>query len=289
MQPRHLRFVFLTVLFVLASAPAQRSGVFGQSVSSQKAVPTFHIQGTIESPWDSLLKGRVVARSDITFHGEQAVQAVGGEDSPYIAVPRTEVGFHGDHVDKTAVVDEKGFYQADLPIGAYKMAAEGPKFGGQALTPYVRFFRVDSPANIVVSGKLYLAPTNCDIALQTDTPEEQREEMKDACGGTDSFLLPSQKDGTPFEVFFRYPRRDLTRVGFVYTGSEKAPVFVAYNLFSLQATEVRYNAKHHAIGALGNVVVEDGSGATRHLASARFTFQDGVAAEFRKQLPRPSE
>jgi len=65
--------------------------------------------------------------------------------------------------------------------------------------------------------------------------------------------------------------------GFVYTGSEKVPVFVAYNLFSLQATEVRYNAKHHMIGALGNVVVEDGSGATRHLAAAHFTFHERTA------------
>ena len=289
MQAHHLRFVLVAAwLFALTSGAEQYSGLFGQSVSRQET-PTFHIQGTIESPWNPLLKGQVVAKDKVTFHAEQAVKPVGGDNSPYIAVPRTEVRFHGDRLEKTVVVDEKGFYQADLPVGVYKMTAEGPTIGGQGLTPYVRFFRVDSTTKVVLDGALYLAPTTCDIVVVTDTPEEQREEMKDACGGTDSFLLPSQKDGTPFEVFFRYPTRELTRYGFAYNGSEKAPVFVAYNLFSLQATEVHYNAKHHTIGALGNVVVEDGSGATRHLAAAHFTFQDGVAAEFREQLPRPSE
>jgi hypothetical protein len=282
---RHLALALIAWSSLFSTVAEHCSGLFGQSLADTQPKPTFHIQGTIDSPWDSMLKGQVVERSRVSFEDGLAIPSVGDKDSPYITMPRSVVRFHGEHLDKTLVVDEKGFYRTDLPVGFYKMSVHGPKFGGQGLQPYVRVFRVTAPTTIVMNATLQLTQLTCDAIPQSDDIEEER---KDDCGGDDSSPTPSQ-DGTPFELFVRYPQRQLTRYGYRYTGSEKDPVFVAYNLFSLKATEVRYWPKHHAIIAFGNVVVEDGSGKTEHPVSPHFTFQDGVAAQFREQLPRPSE
>jgi hypothetical protein len=242
---------------------------FAQSVPHAQPTPTFHIHGTINSTWDSWLKGQVVRRSMVTFGGEQAVKPVGGEDSPYIAVPRSWVTFNGEHANKTVVVDDKGFYSADLPIGLYKMTAEGPTIGGATLTPYVRLFRVTLPTTIVLNGSLHIKQMTCDAIGGL-------EERKDACGAEDSFPIPS-KEGTPFELIIRYPGRQSTFTGYVYSGGSDPPVFVAYNLFSLEAKAVSYLPKTRTIVASGSVVAEDGSGTTRHADLMSFRFEDGKA------------
>ena len=255
----------ITTAFVASVVCA---GLFAQTVPHAKPTPTFHIQGTISSTWDSWFKDQVVPRSTVTFGGEQAVKPVGGEDSPYIAVPRSWVTFNGEHANKTVVVDDKGFYSADLPIGLYKMTAEGPAIGGAKLTPYVRLFRVTLPTTIVLNGSLYLKQMTCDAIGGL-------EEIRDACGSEDSFPIPS-KEGTPFELIIRFPGRQSTFTGYVYSGVNP-PVFVAYNLFSLEAKAVSYLPKTQTIVAVGSVVAEDGSGEVRHADSMSFRLGDGKA------------
>jgi lipopolysaccharide assembly outer membrane protein LptD (OstA) len=55
------------------------------------------------------------------------------------------------------------------------------------------------------------------------------------------------------------------------------PVFVAYDLFSLQADHVSFNAKQRKIEASGDVVVTNESGETRHADSMAFKVEDGRA------------
>lgn len=260
---------------------------FAQSVPHSLLESAFHILGTIDSPWNSMFKGVVVARDKVEFEGEGA--KVGKKGGAYVTVPRGLVHFHSEHLDKTVTLDEKGFYQADLPLGFYKMTASEPRVLGASLTPYTRVFRVTEPATIVINAALQIEPTSCDGVFAGDTPEEQRESAKDACGGDDVTPIPA-KDGTPFELFIRYPERQLERGGLRYKASAEMPVFVAYNLFSLQANEVFSNPKRPAyLTARGDVIVKDGSGKTQHLKDAYFRFQDGVAAQFREQLPRPQD
>jgi hypothetical protein len=252
-----------------------------KTILSETELPSFHIEGTFESPWDSLLKGVAVARSKVTFQGEQPIRvlATDSKDS-YIAIPRTEITFESDHVTKTVVANDKGFYQADLPGGTYKMIVRGPAIGAQALKPYVRLFRIQGPKRIVLNGTLYKARMTCDAVVAGDTEEEKAEASKNTCGGEDYFPLPS-KDNTPFQLYIQYPQREASAGRYVYTSNPTtegaAPVFVAYNLLSLQANAVIYDVKSRTIMATGNVVIADGSGATRNGDSFGFRLEDGEA------------
>jgi hypothetical protein len=257
------------------------ASLLGQTASSPAQPATFHIEGTISSVWDSLLKGVAVPRSKVTFHGEQAIKTLGVDNKdPYIAVPRTEVTFQGERITRTVTVDDNGSYQADLPFGLYKITAHGPMIGPQALKQYIRQIRVESPMSVVLNGTLYKARMTCDAVVGGDTEEQKMEEWKNICGGEDSFPVPS-KDGTPFQLCIQYPQRQASDRGYVYNSNKTAepdvPVFVAYNLFSLEANTVFYDVKNRTIAASGNVVTADGLGETQHADSIRFKIENGEA------------
>ncbi len=220
------------------------SSLLAQTTSPAQPV-TFHVEGTISSPWDSLLAGTLVPRKQLSFHGEQPIKTVSADDKDsYVAIPRTEVTFHGAHTTRTVTVDDKGFYQADLPVGLYKMTVESATILSQAVTPYARLFRVKSPGTVVLNGWLYMAHIGCDI-MAGGTLEQQVEETKNACGSDDRFSIPS-KDGTPLELYIRYSNREVTEQGYGYGGDkhpEHVPVFVAYNLFTLEADGISYDGR----------------------------------------------
>jgi hypothetical protein len=272
----------VALLIVVSCAP-----LLGQASSTKAQSATFHIEGTISSPWESLLPGTLVPRKKLIFHGEQPITTLASDEKDsYLAIPRTEVTFQSGHESKTVVVDDKGFYSADLPFGVYTMIAQGPTIWPQALTPYSRLFRVASPTTVILNGTLYMARTDCDALVGGDSEEQKNEQWKDACGGNDSFLVPS-KDGSPLQLYIQYPRRQTTDRGYLYTSNKIAepdvPVVVAYNLFSLEANAIFYDLKDRTIAATGNVVTEDGSGKTEHADSIRFRIENGGA------VPLPSE
>jgi hypothetical protein len=221
---------------------------FGQSGSRVAPVPTFHVRGTI----DSMTNG---------------------------AIPHVEVSFVGDNTSQAVDVDDKGFYQIDLPVGTYTMTAVFPPFGPNHISPltrYVRFFQVPSPTTITLNGSLY-GIYSCDGVWEAKDEKEQLELYKDACGGEDSFPFPS-KDGTPLRLDIWYVRRERTEKLVSYSSNTvvRRPVLVAYNLFALQADSVDYDGKDLTIRAYGNVMFEDQSGQT-HVGSAAFKFNDGEA------------
>jgi hypothetical protein len=216
-----------------------------------------------------------------TFHVKGTMRL---DSYPLSAIPAAEVTLQGTHVVKTLTVDNEGFYEADLPLGFYTMTAEVPKIGPNHLsffTKYIRQFRVTSPTTVSLNGTLYKARMTCDIVFRDEMTEEERRDVgKDACGGEDSFPAPS-KDGTPLQLYVRYPQREPTGSGYVYTtdsfGQTDSPVFVAYNLFSLEADKVIYDVKNRTIEATGNVVVGNASGMTRRADSMTFKIEDGNA------------
>ncbi len=265
------------LLLSLMGAP-----LLGQNQSSAQLV-TFHVEGMISSPWQSLLRGLLVPRKKLVFHGKQPIRTeTTDEKESYVAVPRTEITFNGEHVTSTLVVDESGFFSTDLPVGLYKMTIETPTIGHQALTPYVRQFRVTSPITVVLNGELQLARMTCDVVMGADTPEKKSEEIKNACGGEDSFVVPSI-DAIPYQLYIQYPQRQPTDRGYLYIsdkiGQSDVPVYVAYNLFSLHAGAVVLDAKTRTIAATGKVVMEDGSGKTQRFDSISFRFENGKAIQ----------
>jgi hypothetical protein len=222
--------------------------LFGQSSTPTTQPQTFHLSGTITDPNEAVIRG-----VKVTFQNEQ--------------------------LSKTVATNDVGVYEADLPLGLYTITAESRGF-----RLYRRpLFRVASLSGIVFDATLLVAGT-CDILVvgnsgRDATPEEWAAAYKDACPSEEIFPAPS-KDGAPFQLSIRYGNRTANDDTHSYIGVKspyEAPVFVAYNLFSLQADHVVYNLKSRTIEASGNVVVANESSAKQRAGKMIFKIEDGRA------------
>src|SRR5882672_4623814 len=111
LRPAARTFVIVTVALTCATSLGQSAGLPDQP-------QTFHVQGTISGP---------------------------AADS---RVPGTEIHFQSDQGSRIVFADNKGFYQADLPVGLYTMTAQRPSgsVAHESLVKYVRpVFRVTKP------------------------------------------------------------------------------------------------------------------------------------------------
>ena len=246
-------------------------GLFGcclssaQSVSSPKDSASFEVKGIMVGPRDSIAAG-------------------------------VRVQFDSDSVHAAVKTDNTGAYSVELPFGLYKMRAQPPP--EQSSRPsvfqdYVRPpFLVLSRRTVILNGSLYFARPTCDIKVvnksgEPITSQQMENSTKSVCGGQDVFSAPSS-DGMPFEVYFQYPKRHCTDgvctyvSDKMYDGEEPVPVFVAYNLFSLEASKVVYDTKHAILTATGHVVVADASGNHLHFESATFKIENGQAVPTRE-------
>jgi Carboxypeptidase regulatory-like domain len=223
------------------------TSMFGQSVVQPTQPQTFHIRGMIK-------------------------------DASGAVIPKVKVAFESKQVERTVTTNDVGVYDSDLPLGDYTMTAE--IFG---FRPYRRpLFRVKSPTSLEFDIILSVQPT-CDIVVvgasgHTATPQEWAAAKKELCLH-EEFLPSPSNEGAPFQLYFRYEHRTLADNIYAYKGEKntREPVFVAYNLFSLQADEVIYDAKNRIINASGSVVVVDESGATQYGDSMNFKIENGEA------------
>jgi hypothetical protein len=249
MKPKDSLLIILALLCVSASA---------QSPPLANQTQTVHIQGTIVDP-------------------------LGG------GVPGTKVTFHNDQASQTVIANDKGFYQTDLPVGLYTMTAEGegPKYRGFGIFRRP-LFRVEPATNLTLDAYFNVARFYCDV-IQVNTSgapitaataaEDSAEGRKDSCGGEDLIPIPSD-DGVPFQLYIRYPRRSRSEGNYAYdseAGNFETLVLVEYNLFTLQARHVVYDAKHRRLEATGAVSVVDESGKTRRADSLAFKIENGRA------------
>jgi hypothetical protein len=196
-----------------------------------------------------------------------------------------KVTFSSDHITRTVVADDKGFYQTDLPPGFYTMTARGEELETQGFGVFRRpLFRVTTATNLTLDGYLNVS-RSCDFvqvdipgAPIADTEDELAEYRKDSCGGADSIPIPSN-DGVPFQLYIRYPRRSRSEANYAYDSESSATfetlVLVEYNLFTLQALHVVYDGKHRRLEATGAVSVVDESGKTRRADSMIFKIENG--------------
>ena len=218
------------------------ASLFGQAASSGNQPQTFHVKGTIT---DSL--GAVIYGVKVTFQNEQP--------------------------SKTVTTNNVGVYEADLPLGDYTMTARsrGFRFYRRPL------FRVASPINVRFDIVLPVEKIVDRIVVPTGTEPP-------SYYGEEYFSVPS-KDGVPFQLYIRYGGlRSTTGETYDYKGDKTKygdPVFVAYNLFSLQADRVIYDMKERTIKASGNVVAANESGATQRADSMIFKIENGKVALLR--------
>jgi hypothetical protein len=175
-------------------------------------------------------------------------------------------------VTRLVIADDSGFYQTDLPVGLYTMTAEAQTIG---FRKYSRpLFRVTPQITLTLNVTLYAQKNNCDVIVLDG-------DRKDACGGEELFPAPSD-DGVPFQLSIRYSLRSLGDRGYVYSGDMEAinsytPVAVAYNLTTLEAKHVAYDAEHRTLEANGHVAFLDESGTTHHSASLTLKIENGHA------------
>jgi hypothetical protein len=223
-------------------------GLFSQSTAPANQPQTFHVQGTIKDPLEGVIPG-----VKVTFQNEQLTTIV--------------------------TANNVGVYEADLPLGNYTMTAQGPR----GFRIYHRpLFRVTSQATVVLNATLLVGDPCAEMVIINVSGElvtdEQRRALTENCPGEELISIPAG-DGLPFQLSVLYGSRTTVGNTCSYIGEKtpqyQAPVFVAYNLFSLQADKVIYDGQKRTIEANGHVVATDKSGATSRADSMAFKVKNG--------------
>jgi hypothetical protein len=232
--------------------------LFGQSTSAYSPAvaiqpQTFHIKGTITDPLEAVIRG-----VKVTFQSEQ--------------------------LSKTVTTNDVGVYEADLPFGNYTMTAQSSGFRvyGRPL------FRVTVPINPILNATLLVGDPCGDMIVVNRSGEpvtdEQWKAAREHCRREELIPIPSE-GGVPFQLSIRSGTRSPIGNTNSYSGEKtsqyEVPVFVAYNLFSLRADKVIYDAKKRTIDASGNVVVVNESGSTQRSDSMAFRIKDSQVVLFR--------
>jgi len=183
----------------------------------------------------------------------------------------------GNPLSKVLTTDAKGVYEDDFPLGVYAMTVENPGFEVFHRPP----FRVTSPRRITLDITLRVRAT-CDphFVGAAPTSDQFEDAVRRLCVRED-FFPASSRDGVPFQVYVHYGSRKEIDGSFAYTGLTERPVFVAYNLFSLQADSVTYDVKNRTIQASGNVVAANESVTTARADSMTFKIENGQAVPVR--------
>jgi Carboxypeptidase regulatory-like domain len=218
--------------------------LFGQASNSVTRTQTFHVKGTITDP-----SGAVIPRARVGFQSKQLVGALPTNDA--------------------------GVYETELPLGDYTLTVQSPGF-----RPYRRpLFRVTAPASLTFDVTRTVAST-CDLVVVPPTSKNLAAAEKEFCLREDFLPLPSE-DGVQYQLYIRYVKHTAVGNKNNYSGEKypnEDPVFVAYNLFSLQADRVTYDSTSRIIEASGNVLVVNESGAPLRGDYASFKMEGGQAA-----------
>ena len=175
------------------------------------------------------------ATKPTTFHITGAITGFASEHS-------FAVVFDGVS-SKTAITNEAGVYEANLPLGLWTMTvgAYGPD--GKIFTNMVRYrrppFRVTAPTNMVFD--IFLPQgTLCDIHVRGrdggPPTQEDIDHVKAFCAGEEFFSVPA--DGVPFEVHI-WGGREFGACSLVSNNSSVCKhTFATYNTLSVQADRV---------------------------------------------------
>jgi len=236
-----------SALLMLVAVALTCLSLFGQAVTQASQPHTFHVQGLVS---DAL--GAVVPNVKVTFQGGQSA--------------------------KTVVTNDMGRYEADLPLGDYSMSAQAstPGFKAYRRPP----FRVSTPSNLTFEVRLQICRCGDMVIVNSSGRAPTDAEIYTAtanCRHEDLFPQPHLRNELQLSIQYE-TRAEATQV-VTYTGaSHEDPVAVAYNLFSLHADHVVYDAKQKTLEARGNVVVEDESG-KRSADAMSFRVEDGRAIQ----------
>ncbi len=219
------------------------------------------------------LFGQAAAGQPLAFHVQGTMTDASGAVFPFV-----EVKFEGEQLKKTVITNGIGVYESDLPPGLYTM---------EAISDFRRYhrpvFSVTSSSDLTLDVMLPAAPI-CDTRVVGDsgslaTGEEPTAPIKEACTREELFTVPSKR-GVPFQLYIRYRKRTQKSNTLDYFGETtpvEDPVFVAYNLFSLQADHVTYNVMTRTLEARDNVV--EGESGKKYGDWMNFRLENGEASQ----------
>jgi hypothetical protein len=190
-----------------------------------------------------------------------------------------EVKFEGEKTAKSVSSDANGYYETELPAGVYAMSVS---WGAKERYRRPQFI-ISASQIIILDINLQPDDASCDPLVREIvhadgtriSREPTQDDFKDACGGRDYFPIPSEQMLT-LDLLIQYSNRQRSGGKNTYYDAQGA-VLVAYNLFTLTADKVVYDAENRTISAAGGVVAEDGLGSTRHADSICFKLGDGEA------------
>jgi len=212
-----------------------------------------------------------------TFHVSGTIMRFG---SP---VGNDRVAFEGPS-QKSVRADPNGHYEADLPLGVWKVTVMTSFASGiteSSRLSHPRVFRVTRPMNIHID--LYVNAVGCGgvmvITRDGGPPTPQDVEAKnEACQGRELFPMPSD-DGVPFEIVIGGRNHVLCSIPHENRAACERE-FGTFNLLTVYADKVGFTRFPNGalLEARGNVVVENGNREYRK-DSARFLINNGQAVE----------
>ncbi len=210
------------------------------------------------------------ARQPQTFHVKGQIKSSSGYD-----VDGARISFENDKTRKIVSSDNKGFYEAELPVGDYTMTVNSPVF----MACHRPFFRVSSPMRLTFDFTLHPVGLATDVPVDPSNPAVRASALYDISPYGEEFLPVPSGDGAPLQLYILYSTRSRNGDIGTYVGDFYPPyqnrVFVAYNLFSMWADRVIYDEKTRTIEAHDNVCVAKESGAPHCDYSATFKIEDG--------------
>lgn len=213
------------------------------SQTASDAPHSFHVQGTIKlHPWVPAGEQRIMKEYDGSA---------------------INVTFESGSFSRTVTANGEGFYEAELPFGNYVMKVQNWHRYGECR------FCAHQPGQSTYERQLFRVTSPLKLVFNLTLPGGfQKQELR----------LPA-KDGTPFRLAVRYGdyRHGFTgTIWFDYDPRTGDPVFVEYNLCSLQASHVVYHKKQKTIEATGDVIFDDGSGKQETYDPLFLKIEDGT-------------
>jgi hypothetical protein len=223
------------------------------------------------------------ATQPMTFHISGTITGFGTHELLVVA-------FEGVS-SKTAITNEAGVYEANLPLGLWTMTVRPfvHDSAGKIITNigslYRRpSFRVTAPASMVFDISLPQSFMTCPTMVGGPDggppTQEQQDHLEAWCAGEEFFSVPA--DSVPFEVHvwggssFAWCEFVPLALGRPDNSVACKRAFATYNTLSVQADEVVYHPDQGILEAHGNVVTQDESG--EHKApSMTFYVHDGQA------------
>jgi hypothetical protein len=226
----------------------------------------------------------LLAQSAAPAAQPQIVQVHGTITDPLEAVVGgVKITFENKRLATTVTTNSLGVYEINLPLGDYTMTVRGPTGFRSYRRP---LFHLVSPATLDAT---LLVGDPCGERIIVDSSgapvtEQDIKAATEACRHEELVSIPSG-DGLQLELSIRYGSR--TRIGDVcsYVGEKtqqyQAPVFVTYDLFSLQADTVTYNLQTQIVEASGHVIAVIESAATQSSRSMMFKIENGRVVQVR--------